>query len=301
MATTATNGANGRIRDLASFDQRTGDPRQVAGIYFYALLDPLIELAYWIAKDFFARPHLYTDVGDPKVVEGLAQLGARYGADEHVPSLDQRRGIYGPLFGPPADQAEGQSSFERLQDELAKAATAFAERAVDTGLAMLRERIRANVTLLKEYLDGLRGDSVNWSREQALAAVTEGLAYRILRNRGVATVFGVAAPAATWPYAPDTNGDKLVEAVSQQAAWVRSAADKLTRQRFSNLQRAAVTGAEAIAAVLDFTGSEPDAELDALTTRLYAWASAVADAREPSIGPPPPAATAALPAAGRYS
>ena len=59
---------NGRIRDLASFDQVTGSPRQVAGVYFYALLDPLIELAHEIARDFFSlvRGGMGVDAGAGK-------------------------------------------------------------------------------------------------------------------------------------------------------------------------------------------------------------------------------------------
>jgi len=63
---------------------------------------------------------------------------------------------------------------------------------------------------------------------------------------------------------------------------------------------------------VDFTGTEPDEELDALTTRLYAWATAVADARGPLAGSPQavaglpqaaaaPPTTAMLPAIGRYA
>jgi len=251
-STTDASTTNGTIRDLDSFNQVTGNPRQIAGVYFYWLLDPLIDVAHGIAKAFFSCPQYFTALGDAHVVEDLARLAARYGADERVPSREQRAVVYGALFGGPGTPADGQPGFEQAREEVAQAATAFAQRAVDTGLGQLRDDIRRKVRKLKDFLDTLRGDSVNWSAEQALPAVTEGLAYQILRNRGVAAVFnGIPAPAATWPYAPDANGDKLVEAACQQLAWDGQASwgaagHRLTRQGFSDLQQAAITGAEAI-------------------------------------------------------
>jgi hypothetical protein len=46
------------IRDYASFDAVTKEPRQIAGLYFYYKLDCLIDAAYRISADFRRRPHL---------------------------------------------------------------------------------------------------------------------------------------------------------------------------------------------------------------------------------------------------
>jgi hypothetical protein len=54
--------ADYRITSFASFQRVTGEPRQVAGLYFFLQLDCLIELAYRISLDFFKRPHLYIDI-----------------------------------------------------------------------------------------------------------------------------------------------------------------------------------------------------------------------------------------------
>jgi hypothetical protein len=41
------------ISDLNSFNGVTVDPRQVAGLYFYSVLDCLVDLAYKVSYDFF--------------------------------------------------------------------------------------------------------------------------------------------------------------------------------------------------------------------------------------------------------
>jgi len=41
----------------------------------------------------------------------------------------------------------------------------------DTGVEMLQERVRSAHRPLHEYLTGLLGDSVRWSREKALAGL----------------------------------------------------------------------------------------------------------------------------------
>jgi DNA-binding CsgD family transcriptional regulator len=110
---------NGKNRDLASSAQVKADPRQVAGVCFHVLLDPLIQSADGIARDFFSRPHLYIDLGDPTVVEDLARLAARHGTGEGVPSREQRVVICVSLFGVLGAPASGQSSFERSPDEYA--------------------------------------------------------------------------------------------------------------------------------------------------------------------------------------
>lgn len=76
--------ADHRISNLATFQEVTKNPRQVAGLYFYMELDCLVDLAYKISRDFFKRPHIHTDLG-PVTVNGkelgisgvLAGLNAR--------------------------------------------------------------------------------------------------------------------------------------------------------------------------------------------------------------------------------
>jgi hypothetical protein len=302
---------NHRIQDHASFQQVTGEPNQVAALYFFSALDGLVTLAARVAHDFFDRPHLYTDV-DPSGTAGagsaglapvIAALHARSGCHERFLSEDQRRQIYTGLFGAsPGFAPEEDSAFRRLQRDFVNACSAFAERVFDTGLEMLRERVRMTHRPFKEYLTGLHGSSVRWSGDEALAGLTEDVAYEIMRNMGVAAVFGIARPpASAWPYVEDSNGDKLVEEISKQlmrpseeslvnggqpsarALWTPWA--RWTREGFSNLQRVASGGAVAIRTVLDFSDSSNDADLNRLVSKGYAWGSALMALRVPTAEP----------------
>ncbi len=268
-----------QISDQASFDALTRQSHEVAGLYAYKYLDGLIELARAVGRDFFARPSLYTELADATVAEQLARLDARSGADEHVLSREQRQAIYTPLFG--ADwQGQGHngpsaSDFAKLRDGLLEAATAFAEWSQATGIPMLRERVRTAHRPFKQYLTGLAGASVAWSRREALPALAEGAAHRILRDRSVIAVFGLTrTPPAAWPFREDANGDKVVEEIGKRLD--PGASPPWSRQGFSAVQRVALRGAEALVAILDFdevNGS--DQELDRLITRCYTWHAAL--------------------------
>jgi hypothetical protein len=291
---------------------------QIAGLYFFQQLDCLIDLAHAVSCDFFRRPHLYIELdqsppepapaeeqptaepdqpqSEPAAAEEqpqknnrprpalplvfiLAKLEAQLGHDEFFPSKVQRDKIYVPIFGRGGSYATAEEGdFPRLRDALLDAAAAFAERVFNTGEDMLLERVRTTHRPLAQYLRGLRGDSVLWSREFALPDLTEEYSYRILRSSSVSGIFGIqTAPTPDWPYIEDANGDKLVEAVSRQL----SAADKpvempISRERISNLQRAALRGAEAIATIIDFQESPPDPEpLKLLINKCYTWRAAL--------------------------
>ena len=291
---------NYRILDLESFQDVTGDPRQIAGLYFYQQLDCLVDLAHKVSYDFFMRPHLYINLGqDPKaertLPQILARLHARFGYHELFPSNPQRDEIFSPIFGRGgAYSPTEEGDFPRLRDALISAAAAFAERVFDTGVEMLRERVRTTVRVFAQYLQGLQGDSIKWSREHALADLTENIAYTILRTRGVAGVFGInVPPVVNWPYTEDANGDKLVEAISRQLTWVdRPDAHMVTREQILNLQRAALRGAEAIATVIDFhaSASATNDDLELLITKCYTWGAALLSSAYAPRTPQPMAA-----------
>jgi hypothetical protein len=271
---------NHRITDEASFRAVSETPREVSALYFYLQLDCLTGQVLKVAGDFVHRPHLYTEIGDGEVVAALARLRYRSGSDERVPSQEQRDAVYRPVFGQTGESpGAGDGDFPRLRDELLAAAGAFAERVYDTGVAMLRERVRTTHRPLREYLNGVQGDSLRWSTGEALTAVTRDLAYPILRNRGVCSVFGVSTPPRRdWPYAEDANADKVVEEISRRLAEPGSDHAPLTREAISNRQRAALRGAEALATVLDFSEDSTDDDLDELITRCYTWGSALRSA-----------------------
>lgn len=283
------------ISDLRSFQATTGDPRQIAGLYFYQQLDCLVDLAHNVSYDFFMRPKLYIDLGEvqqnerPRPIrEILAQLHARFGHDEFFPSNSQRDEIFLPVFGQcgTCSTAE-EGDFPRLRDALISAAAAFAERVFDTGVDMLRERVRTTVRVFRQYLRGLQGDSIKWSRENALSLLTENVTYTILRSKGVAGVFGIQTPPEpNWPYTEDANGDKLIEAISQQLQWAdRPDPHIVTWEQILNLQRAALRGAEAIATVIDFQEPGSNDELSLLITKCYTWGAALLSVASTAMQP----------------
>jgi hypothetical protein len=302
---------NHKISDLNSFNEETRDPHQVAGLYFYSVLDCLVDLAHKVSYDFFRKPHLYMDLeptqpnptdSRPKQLKAgtnptlsftLAKLYAQYGSNEFLPSTAQRDEIYLPIFGRTADSStDEEGDFPRLRDELINGSAAFAERVFDTGVDMLRERVRTTHRPFRDYLIGLQGDSVKWSREFALPQLTEEVSYTILRNKGIAGIFGIdKPPSANWPYTEDSNGDKLVEEISKRLVWADQPEDMcITREQFSNLQRLALRGAEAIATVIDFQETLGNDELDLLITKCYTWGAALMSLSSyPKNGQPTPA------------
>lgn len=281
---------NFRITDEASFREATRQPREVAGLYLYLQLDSLVTCAEAVAADFFRRPHLYTDTG---VADALAELHARRGNHERVPSQPQRDAIFLPVFGQTSTSPDnGSGDFPRLRDELVNAASAFAERVFDTGVEMLRERVRTTHRPFRDFLAGLHGDSLVWSKENALGSITGSLAYSILHSPGVCSVFGVSiAPRAAWPFTEDSNADKLIEEISKQLMASTNGHTVITREVISNRQRAALRGAEALATVLAYneeSREDPDGDLDLLITKVYTWGSALASLGARPAAPVPP-------------
>jgi hypothetical protein len=280
-----------RIHDLHSFQEATKEPRQVAGLYFYQILDPLEEMAYAISLDFRLRPQLYRDLGQPSIVPLLAKLASEYGTQVDTPSQGQRSAIFAPVFG-----TSDSESFSRLRDDLIKAARAFAERIADNSVEMLREVVRTSHRPFKDYLVGVHGDSLRFSKDVALSAFTEKICYPILRNGAVAAVFGIAKLAAErYPYSTDAAEDMLIEAVSTQLGGLNSQLSGITRERISSFQRVATRGAEAIAAVIDLGEADHevnDADLDLLISKCYSWGAALATIKIQSKSTPPPTAQA---------
>jgi hypothetical protein len=278
---------NHQIVDEASFARVTGAPRQVAAAYFYLELDCLVTLAHKVSRDFFSRAHLYTAPGR-QTAQRLARMRAQYGNDERVPSQEQRDEVFLPLFGRAgADPGNGQGDFPQYRDALVDAATAFAERVFDTGVEMLRERVRTTHRPFKDYLVGLHGDSLVWSTEEALAGVARQLSYPIERNAGVNDVFSISTPpGASWPFTEDSNAGKLIEEIAGRLLAPGSVNHPITREGFSNRQRAALRGAEALATVLDFQEGGSNEDLDLLITKVYTWGSALKSLR-PASAPAP--------------
>jgi hypothetical protein len=269
-----------RISSAESLGTPTTASRQLAGLYFYFVLDCLIELAHEISKDFFARPQLYNRLGEPAISATLARLNSQYGNDEHVPSREQRAAIFRPLFGQDRiTSSDGSSDFTCARDPLIAACVAFAERVYDTGVVMLEDSVRSAHRPFRDLLLGSLGDSVQWSREQSFGEIADGLAYPILRHPGISRVFGIGAPGPAWPYTEDPNGAVMVEQASRQLPFAAEYDGPLSRARFNELQRLALRGAEAVASVLETPNDARETELLQLITAVYTWGSALTTIR----------------------
>jgi hypothetical protein len=297
------------INSKKSFGEVTA-PRQVAALYFYQQLDCLIDYAHEVACDFFRRPQQYLSLGDPSVADepsiapDLARLGARYGSDERIPSHEQRDAIFAPIFGESSTyMADGQGDFSKQRDNLLEAAAAFAERAFDDGVDMLRDAVRLSHQSFKVWLIARQGDSLDWSTQKALVGATEDLAYKILRNPGVAAVFGRRPPPKQeWPYVEDGNADLLIEEISKQLPMSMNSLTAITSGGINSRQRAALRGAEALATIIDFSENDPDPDfkkLDLLITRCYTWRSALKNLPRHPIAQPGSEPAGRSPYAGR--
>jgi len=276
-----------QISDLNSFETVTSKQYQVAGLYFFCKLDCLTDLAYKVSHDFYDRPELFTDLAATAPV--LAKLHARYGCDESFLNKKQRDAIYSALFGKSGSMdssADEEGNFPNLRDELIEACATFVETKFGDAPS-LRENVRQKHRLFKEYLTGLKGDSVDWSRDKALAELTENVTYKILRNKGVSAVYGIATPARDeWPYTFDSNADKLVEKISQQLVSPEKSEEMdadgkyeiqkyISREEITNLQRTAIEGAKAIATVIDIDAASADNDVDLLISKCYTWGTAL--------------------------
>lgn len=242
------------INNQATFDAVTGEGHELAALYAYAKLDCLVRLAHLVSVDFFKRPEYYKEFRDPDIANALAQLRARYGSDENFPSEEQRAQMLSPLF------EDSSGDFARARDALLSAAATYSEWGQATGQAMLREAVRTTHETFLGQLTLFNGVSSRWSRNNAFPKITSGLSYRILREAGVAGVFGVTNPPGDdWPYREDANGDQLVDDISHRLE--NNASMSMTRNAFRRRQRAALRGAEAISVIVDFgVGSNEDGD-----------------------------------------
>jgi hypothetical protein len=283
-----------KIEDLVSFQAVTNEPHEIAGLYFYQLLDCLVDLAYQVSADFRKRPQLYRDLGG--IAPILAGLNAKYGTEVNFLSGNERAEVYLPIFGSwDGSSSNPSDSFPRLRDDLVRAATAFAGSALERNVVMLKEGVRTAHIPFKDYLLGLRGDSIIFSKDQALFDLTENTCYPILRNQGVAAVFGLTdldlKDVANYPYGIDPDEDTLVEQICGQLKQIANSPPMyLTRERISNRQRAALRGAEAIATAIEFPDKNPtDEDFDFLITKCYTWGTALASLNgQPKMSQPLP-------------
>lgn len=269
-----------RIRDIQSFNEATTTPRQVAGLYFFMVLDFIIDLAYAVSHDFFARPHLYTDL-DSDIVSTLARLKGQYGFNEFIVAKDHRQIVFSSIFGDnELDWMHNQGEFARHRNNFLEAVGITVERPefIDAGFVALENRVLRTHRDFKQFLDGFQGGSITWSRDESLAELTENVAYKIFQDSNIGTIFGVMGRVSdNYPYDfdPASNGDKVLENVSKQLEIYDQYGMKYTRQIVSNLIRLGQTGAEGLATIIDFNENGNAADMQLLLDKSYNWLGAL--------------------------
>jgi hypothetical protein len=251
----------------------------VGDTYSRWTMDALTEIGYAISVDMIARPQMYQSDDIPDTVVALRMS---YGTAPDIPNTAQRLAMMTPIFGRSdglkPDASTALSSFHVARKKLMDAAIAFSERAVDTGIAALEDRIRSAFVPLRMHFDGLNGRSFQLSCQQVKAESSNVIG--VITSPGIARVFGVSAADKAWPLSSnDPNGAKLVEAAGKS---LPLAADyKMGYTKFSLLQRVAFEGRRALTTAL---GPAPDSEKDlqALISQLYLWGTSLRDFQQTS-------------------
>ena len=276
------------IHDKGSFDAATRTDL-IAKLYFFCTLDHLVDLAYAVSQDFFERPELFTR--STGLATLFAKLNARYGAHEEMLNKVQRAAVYVPVFGARLLVAEA-GNFAHLRDELLSACVTYVETRIGDEPS-LRNNVVQKHGLLKEYLTGLVGESIEWSG-QTLHRMVEQSIYPVFRNPAVAAVYGVGDKVNDqWPYACDAGAPKLVEKISQALSpparvqpVIKGGAPPplLSRESITRLQRAALEGTRALATVNVVASGDPEENVRLLIQRCYTWANALRSLRESADG-----------------
>jgi hypothetical protein len=249
-----------------------GDESIIGDMYSQWTLDCVVELAYGVSNDFVSRPHLYQN---GEIPDEIVDLRMSYGTSRYFPNMQQRQVLHLPIFGKSDGQRpDGSSSpFHLARKKLIDASIAYAERVYDTGLAMLKERIRSALIPLRSHLQSVAGRSVDASYNQSRRIFH--LAVSILTSSDVARVFGIEQAEEGWPLDnDDPNGAKLVGAIG--ATLKLPPEYVLTYDKFILLQRVAREGREALKLVL-LTAPAPDQDVENLVTKVYTWGTSLRD------------------------
>jgi hypothetical protein len=253
--------------------QRQPFGQQLGLMYKRWVLDCIPNLGYAVSLDFSRRPELYKQV-DPKTAKLLTDMQSQYGYVPNFPNQDIRLTLMKPVFGISDGHqvsTSNTSAFHNARKSVLAAAAGFAENAQPTAFPMHRERIRSASVPLRRLMEDLEGASLSQS-DARIAAVFDTAA-AILRDAGVAVVFGVSGEIDDdWPLtSTDAEGAKLIEKITTQLPDMPNGV--ISRDRFVNLQRIAEKGAVSIFGILETDTEANDDALDQLTAHLYAWGS----------------------------
>jgi len=271
------------IINFDEFETSTNiDRRQLAGLYFFMVLDRLVYLAEWLSHDRLERPGKYSEVDDASILL-LANLRSKSGKDPLFPSREEREQIYVPIFG---TAGSASADFPRLRDSLMQAAADFANRQTGTGFDALIEGFRTALRPFKRYLDNVNGASVRFSRDPVLAELTELTAYSILRSDSMASAWGYGTePTADWPYADEGQPSEMVDEMFEYFSARMNPDETETStpaQGFSELQELALRGAEAIATCIDVSAAAPPDDIEDVIDKVFAWHCAMRPWMQPA-------------------
>jgi hypothetical protein len=140
----------------------------VSRLYASWSLDCLVEIGYAVSVDFVTRPQLYLSDDIP---DRIVQLRTSYGTDSQFPNTVQRQAMIMPVFGRSdglkPDASTGTAPFHIARKKFVDACVAFSERAVDSGIGMLEERVRSAVVPLRAHFQALVGKSIRLTGNQA--------------------------------------------------------------------------------------------------------------------------------------
>lgn len=181
--------------------------------------------------------------------------------------------IFGPSDGTNSTANGTNSQFGLARSQLVDACTAYSERAVDSGVSMLEERVRSALGSFRGYFQGLQGKSVRLTHRE-LSNIFDTVT-RILTATGVAKVFSVSAPSPDWPLlSTDPNGAKLVESVG--VALQLSREYTLQYMKFLLLQRVAQEGKTAVALCLgELQEAFPRSDIKEIISAVYSWGTSL--------------------------
>ena len=249
-------------------------PAFVGHLYAIWTLDCLEEIGYAASVDFITRPQLY--LGDD-IPDQIVQLRMTYGTEAQFPNTAQRQAMMMPVFGRSdgfkPDASVGTAPFHTARKKLIDACIAFSERAVDTGVAMLLERVRSAIVPLRAHLQALAGKSIRLSGGEMNAI--SNTVVSILVAPSVAKVFSVSPADAQWPFgSDDPNGAKLVEIVGTTLPLPQDC--KLSYTKFILLQRVTQEGERTLPLVLT-VNLDNQQDLLALIAQAYTWGTSLRD------------------------
>jgi hypothetical protein len=255
-------------------------PSLIGHLYATWTLDCLIEIGYAVSVDFITRPQLYLSEDIP---DAIVDLRMSYGTDARFPNTVQRQAmmmmpVFGRSDGLRPDGSTGTAPFHITRRKLVDACIAFSERAVDTGIAMLEERVRSAIVPLRAHLEAFRGKSIRLTTQQMNAI--SNTVVSILQSPDIAKVFSVSPPESGWPFdSDDSNGAKLVENAGSVLPLPQEC--KVGYTKFILLQRVAREGSQALMLVLA-ANPNPEEQLLALISKVYTWGTSLRDFQQAS-------------------